>query len=64
MLAVRILQPYPPYEPGHVVDLPDALAQKLIADGTAQAYTSPVLAASVTTTHNDPTPLPEGGTSV
>jgi hypothetical protein len=64
MLAVKILQPYPPYEPGHVVDLPDALAQSLIESGTCRAYNSPVLPAEVATTQNDPTATSEGGTTV
>ncbi len=61
MLAVKFLQSYEPYEPGHVVDLPDALAQSLIDAGTCRAYSSPILPAQVTTTNDEPTVT--GGTN-
>lgn len=61
MLAVKFLQPYAPYEPGHVVDLPDALAESLIASDTCRAYKSPVLPAQVMATQNESTVT--GGTN-
>jgi hypothetical protein len=36
MKAVKFLKKYDPYEPGHVVDLDDKLADKLIEKGIAR----------------------------
>ena len=38
MIAVKFLKDYEPYEPGHVVDLPDELANKLIEEGACRVY--------------------------
>ena len=49
MKSVKFIAEYEPYEPGHVVDLDDKLADKLIAEGICKEYRSAVPAATVTT---------------
>jgi len=56
MKAIKFLKEYEPYEPGHVVDLDDKLADKLINEGIAKEYASPVMAVTIVTEQN-PEPI-------
>lgn len=51
MKAIKFLKAYDPYEPGHVVDLDDKIADTLIEKGIARFYRTSLPATVVTTSN-------------